>query len=149
MTDLYPDEEGHISDGLRIGWCRSSAAIALHSGVFVDATAVSGEIMVTAGAVDGDSIGIALKEATAADQYIPVCFWGVVKFVAGEAFNEGDQIISDESATYGIIIETLTGGQMTCYRGLNYTGLVCRLGVALQAGAASGDEFLLLVGRVL
>jgi hypothetical protein len=46
-------------------------------------------------------------------------------------------------------IPTYTSGELIAWRGLNYTGTACRIGMALQAGAASGDEFLALVGRLM
>ena len=151
MTDLYPSEEGYISDGSIIGYCTADAAIALHSGVQIGATSTSGAILVVAGSADGDSVGIALKEATAAGDRIPVCFYGVVKFVGGAVIAEGDQVISDASATYALPIQTYTHDEFAWYRGVcaGVTGTGWRLGMALQAAAASGDEFLLLVGRVI
>lgn len=148
MTDLYPDEEGYISDGVVIGFCKAAGSIALHSAVYIGNTAVSGVVSVVAGSADADSCGVALKAADTND-YIPVAFGGIVKFVAGAAIAEGDMVENDASATYAIPISTLTAGQLVLYRGLNYTGTRIRLGMALQAGASSGDEFLLLIGRVI
>lgn len=150
MTDLYPDEEGYIGDGAVIGFCRATAAIALHSAVQLHATGVSGVISVTAGAADGDGIGVALKEATAVGDRIPVCFYGVVKMVAGAVLAEGDMAKNDASATYVLPIDTLTHDEFELWRGVSggATSTAWRLGMCLQAAAASGDEFLLLVGRL-
>jgi len=148
MTDLYPDEEGYIADGSIVGFCKATAAIPLHSGVKFG-TSVSGVISVTAGAADGDSNGIALKEAAAGD-FIPVCFYGVVKILAGAVLAEGDMVKSDASATYVLPIDTLTHDEYVLWRGVSggVTATAWRLGMTLQAAAASGDEFLLLVGRI-
>ena len=149
MTDLYPDEEGYIADGSVIGFCKATAAIPLHSAIKLNASAVSGLISVTAGAADGDSLGIALKEASAGD-FIPVCWYGVVKMVGGAALNEGDMVRNDASATYVIPIDTLTHDEFELWRGVSggATSTAWRLGMCLQEAASSGDEFLLLVGRL-
>ena len=150
MTDLYPEEEGFISNGSVIGYCKADAAIALHSCVALGSTATSGAILVVAGSADGDSVGVALKAAGAAGDFIPVCFYGVVKMVGGAAINEGDVLKNDASATYVLQIDTLTHDQFTLWRGVvgASTGTAWRLGTALQGFAASGDEGLVLVGRV-
>ena len=148
MTDLYPSEEGYISDGNVIGYCKATATIALHSSVFIHGTAVSGEISVAPTAADGDGIAVALKAAATGDR-IPVCFFGVVKMMAAAAIDESDQVKSDSLGTYIIPIADRDSTAATLLRGLNYTGTVQRLGVALQAGASSGDELLVLIGRVL
>lgn len=150
MTDLYPDEEGYICDGNVIAFCKCAATTALHAGVKFGATAVSGAISVLQGAADGDCNGIALKAGATGD-YIPVCFYGIVKMIAGDTINEGDALKNDANATYILPIDTFTHDQFSLWRGVvgATTGTIWRLGMALQAGAASGDEFLMLVGRVL
>lgn len=149
MTDLYPSEEGYIADGSVIGFCKATAAIPIHSCVQIASTAVSGEISVTVGAADGDSLGIALKTAEAGDR-IPVCFFGIVKMVIAAAVAEGDMVKSDASATYVIPIDTLTHDEFVLWRGVSGgdTATAWRLGMALQGAASSGDEILLLVGRL-
>jgi hypothetical protein len=150
MTDLYPDEEGYISDGSVIAFCKAAGTIALHSGVTLGATAVSGAVSVVAGTADGDSVAVALKAASTND-YIPVCFYGVVKMVAGDTIDEGDVVKNDASATYVLPIDTLTHDQFTLWRGVvgATTGTAWRLGTAIQAGASSGDELLVLVGGII
>lgn len=148
MTDLYPSEEGYITDGNVIGFCKVQAAIELHESVFIHGTAVSGTISVAPAAGDGDGIAIALREGAAGD-YIPVCFHGVVKLIAGDTLTGGDQLINDALGTYVLPMPNTTATNATIFRGINYTGVRVRLGVALQNGAASGDELLVLVGRVI
>jgi len=149
MTDLYPSEEGYISDGYVIGYCKAQAPIALHASVYIHGTAVSGVISVAPGAADADSIGVALKAADAAGDYIPVCFHGVVKMVAGDTITGGDQLINDSLGTYVLPMPNTTSSNATIFRGLNYTGTRLRLGVALQNGDASADELLVLIGRTI
>ena len=147
MTDLYPSEEGYISDGYVIGYCKAQAAIELHDSVHIHGTAVSGIISVGTTTADGNAIGIALKEA-AANDVIPVCFFGVVKLVAGDTLTAGDCLINDSLGTYQLPMPNTTSSNATIFRGLNYTGSRVRMGTALQNGAASGDELLVLVGRI-
>ena len=148
MTDLYPSEEGYISDGNVIGYCKCQATIALHSSVFIHGTAVAGVVSVAPTAADGDGCAVALKGGAAGED-IPVCFFGVVKMMAAAAIDEGDQVKSDSLGTYILPIADRDATAATLLRGMNYTGTVIRLGVALQAGASSGDELLVLVGRTL
>jgi hypothetical protein len=148
MTDLYPSEEGYISDGYVIGYCKCQAAIELHEVVYIHGTAVSGTISVAPAASDADGFAVALK-AGAANDYIPVCFHGVVKLVAGDTLTVGDQLINDSLGTYVLPMPDTTATNATIFRGLNNTGSRLRVGLALQNGAASGDELLVLVGRVI
>ena len=148
MTDLYPSEEGYISDGYVIGYCKAQMTLELHDSVFIHGTAVSGVISVASAAADGNAIAITLKEAVTGD-YIPVCFHGVVKLMAGDTLTGGDQLINDSLGTFVLPMPNTTSSNATVFRGLNYTGTRLRLGVALQNGAASGDELLVLVGRVI
>ena len=146
MTDLYPEEEGYISDGTVIGFCKAAGSIALHSGVFLGATAVSGAVSVVAGSADGDSIAVALKAADTNDT-IPVCFHGIVKMVIGDTMTAGDIVKNDASATY-VLPLVYTVDDILKLRGLNGTGTVIRLGLLMQDGAASGDEALVFIGRI-
>jgi len=154
MTDLYPDEEGHISDGLVIGFCKAVDSIELHEAVALGSTGVSGFVSVKAASADGDAVGIALKSASAGD-VIPVCFYGVVKVVAGATITTGQMCMNDALGTYILPIpniEDTTAAEgwtnLIEYVGLCGTGTRNRLGIALQPAAASGDEFLLLVGGI-
>ena len=148
MTDLYPSEEGYISDGFVVGFCKCQAAIELHEVVFIHGTAVSGVISVAPAAADGDGFAVALK-AGAANEFIPVCFHGIVKMVAGDTLTAGDQLINDSLGTYVLPMPNTTASNATIFRGLNNTGTRLRPGLALQNGAASGDELLVLVGRTI
>ncbi len=147
MTDLYPDEEGYIVDGSVIGFCKATTAITLHSGVKL--SSASGVISITAGSADGDAVGVALKAGDTND-FLPVCFYGVVKMAAGAVFNEGDMVKGAAAPATVLPIDTLTHDQLTLWRGvIGAGGSAWRLGMALQAAAATSDEFLLLVGRLI
>jgi len=149
MTDTYPIEEGFIDDGMVVGFARCIGTVNLHYTVFTTAPASSTDLWVQQGADDADSIGVALK-AGATNDRIPVCFYGVVKMKAAEtAINEGDILENDATSNLLLPITTIGASDMTCFRGLNYTGTRVRFGKALQAGAASVDELLVLVGRVV
>lgn len=147
MTDLYPDEEGYISDGAVIGFCKLVNSVALHAGVKMGTTSVSGVVSMVTGASDGDSYGVALK-AGVTDDLIPVCFHGIVKMVIGDTCTAGDVVMSDASATYVLPIKAMTEDEILKWRGLNGTGTYVRLGLLLQNGAASGDEALVFIGRL-
>jgi hypothetical protein len=98
-VDLYPDEEGHISDGLIIGYCRCQAAIVQNEAVFIHATSVSGVVSVAPTAGDADSCAVALKAGSAGDR-IPVCFYGVVKMYGGSTITAGDVVCNDASGIF-------------------------------------------------
>lgn len=146
MVDLYPDEEGYISNGTIIGYCKAADSIALHEGVSIGVTSVSGAVSVLAGAADGDCLAVALKAADTGD-FIPVCFHGLVKMVIGDTCTAGDIVKNDASATYVIpIVQTVD--TILKFRGLNGTGTIIRLGLLMQPGDASGDEALVFIGRL-
>jgi hypothetical protein len=148
MADTYPDEEGYLGKGLVVRMCKANGAIELHSGVFIAATAVNNYISVVAGAADGDSVGIALKAASDGG-YLPVAFYGMVKLLAGDTINEQDIIINDSNPTYMLPVPTYTAGQLAVWRSLNNTGTQCRLGMAVTGAAASGDEFVAIIGKLM
>lgn len=147
MTDLYPDEEGYISDGHVVAFCKVQAAVEIHEVVWIHGTAVSGALSIAPAAADGDGFAVALK-AGAAGEYVPVCFRGVVKLLAGDTITAMDILQNDALGTYVLPIATVTSDEMQVWRGLNWTGTRQRLGVALQAASTSGDEILVLVGKM-
>ena len=148
MTDLYPSEEGYISDGYVIGYCKCQAAVELHDTVYIHGTAVSGTISIAPTTVDSTGVAVTLKAGAAGD-YVPVCFFGVVKLMAGDTLTVGDCLINDSLGTYVLPLPNVTATNATKYRGLNNTGTLFRLGFALQNGAASGDELLAMIGRII
>ena len=148
MTDLYPSEEGYISDGYVLGYCKCQAAVEYHDTLYIHGTAVSGTISVAPTTVDSTGVAIALKAGEAGD-YIPVCFFGVVKLMAADTLTVGDCIISDALGTYVLPLPNVTATAATKFRGLNNSGTLFRLGFALQNATASGDEFLALIGRII
>src|SRR4030042_6959321 len=98
-VDLYPDEEGHIGDGLIIGYCKCQATVVQNAAVKIHATAVSGAVSVAPSAADADSYAVALKGGVVGD-YIPVCFYGVVKMYGGSTITAGDFLINDASGIF-------------------------------------------------
>ena len=148
MTDLYPDEEGYISDGAVIGFCKLVDSVELHAAVALGATSVSGVVSIVTGAADGDSYAVALK-AGVTDDFIPVCFHGIVKMVVGDTMTiGGDIVMNDANATYVLPIRAMTEDEIIKWRGICGTGTYIRLGMLMQNGAASGDEALVFIGRL-
>jgi hypothetical protein len=147
MTDLYPDEEGYISDGTIVGFCKAAAPITLHGAVKLAATAVSSYISVQPATV-GTGYGVALKAADTND-YIPVAFKGIVKQIVGAVtFAVGKPVIA--SGTTAGVVEAqpaLNGTTMLEYVNLGNGGTTSlyRLGYALQAGTTAGDEVLVML----
>lgn len=149
MTDNYPDEEGHIADGLIIGFCRASATITAGYAVSINSSVDSGYVYVTQGAADGDSVGVALKAASAQHDIVPVCFYGVVKMYGYGAITAGFPVMNDATANRVIGLKADTSTWATAlYRwaGLDGGGTLMRLGIALQPCATTNDELLVLVG---
>jgi hypothetical protein len=149
MTDLYSDEEGYISDGTIVGFCKAAGSISLHGAVALGAAGVSNYISVTAAGV-GTGIGIALKAADTND-YIPIALKGIVKQTVGAAtFSVGAPVIA--SGTTAGVIEKLLVGFTT---GMEYANVIpggttnlYRLGFALQPGTAAGDEVLISLAAI-
>lgn len=145
VTDYYPDEEGYISEGHIIGYAKAATAITAFNSVKLGTTA-AGNVVVSVGAADGDSIGIALKTAVT-DDLLPVALRGIMKVVAGEALANNDCLINDSSPGYMLNIADLaTGTAAPLFVGINGTGTIVRMGLALQTAANSGDEILMLLG---
>ena len=147
MTDLYPDEEGYISDGTIVGFCKAAAAITLHGAVKLGLTAVSSYISVIPATV-GAGYGIALRAADTND-YIPVAFKGIVKQIVGTGtFVAGAPVVAS-GTTAGVVEKQgpLNGTTMLEYVNLGFGGTtnLYRLGYALQAGTTAGDEVLVML----
>lgn len=149
MTDLYPDEEGYISDGTIVGFCKAAGSITLHGAVALGATAVTSYISVVAAGVE-TGVGIALKAADTND-YIPVAFKGIVKQTVGAATFSVGQAVAASGTTVGVV-ERLIAGFTTGTDYLNITpgGTTAkfRLGYALQAGTTAGDEVLISLAAI-
>lgn len=149
MTDLYPDEEGYISDGTIVGFCKAAGSITLHGAVALGSTGVSSYISVVAAGV-ATGVGIALKAADTND-YIPVAFKGIVKQTVGAGtFSVGAPVVA--SGTTAGVVEKLLVGFTTA---MEYTNVIpggttnlYRLGFALQAGTTAGDEALISLAAI-
>jgi len=150
MTDLYPDEEGYIGDGLVIGFAKAAGSITLHGAVAIPATGVSSYVSVTA-ATYRTGIGIALRAADTND-YIPVVLYGIVKQWTGAApFAAGKLVTSATTAGYVDVMPAANATTMLEWNGLGNGGTTAlnRLGLALQPGTTAGDEALIAIGRFL
>lgn len=149
MTDLYPDEEGYISDGTIVGFCKAAGSITLHGAVALGSTGVSSYISVVAAGV-ANGVGIALKAADTND-YIPVAFKGIVKQTVGTAtFSVGFPVKA--SGTTAGVVEKLTMGDTAVHDYLNIipggTTVQYRLGYAIQPGTTAGDEVLVMLNAL-
>lgn len=151
-VDIYPDEEGHISDGLVIGFCKAQATIVQNQSVYLHATAVSGCVSVAPCAADADSCAVALKAASAGD-FIPVCFYGVVKMYGGDTVTAGDVVVNDSSGIFVLPMPDqnldLTPTQIAYQAAFQAAGTIYRLGLALQNSSTTGAELLILIGRMV
>jgi hypothetical protein len=136
VTDYWPDKEGYIFEGCMVLPCYAASAIAEMACVYLSATA-AGRITVENSAAAGDSHGVALRAATNAADIIPVAFNGVVKMIAGCTIALGDSVIGSGTDS-AIIYDCAT------FDGVAHTSV--HLGIALQAGATTGDEILVLLG---
>jgi len=140
-TDYWPQEEGYIVEGSPVMMCRATAAIGEMSCVKLGTTAV-GVVQVTASAAAGDSIGVALRAATAANQMIPVAFGGIVKMIVGGTLGLQAPCISQGVDTAEVLD---TGTSVDIILGDNGTQRI--LGTTLHAGVTLADEILVLLGR--
>lgn len=139
--DYWPQEEGYIVEGSPVMMCRSTAAIGEMSCVKLGTTAI-GVIQVTASAAAGDSIGVALRAATAGEQMIPVAFAGIVKMIVGGTLALQAPCISQGVDTAEVVD---TGDSTAIMLGDNGTQRI--LGLTLHAGVTLADEILVLLGR--
>jgi len=137
VTDWYPDEEGSIVDGLICGFCYADGAVALGNCV-TWGTSASGRVAVKASVAVGDGIGIALKAASGAGEYIPVAFSGIVKLMVDETLGIGELVISQSSiALVGV------GDSDTLYIN-SATQMI--IGCIMQESTDESDEVLTLLG---
>ena len=140
MTDLWPDAEvGEIiSDGVVLSF-EAAAAITKGNPVYLTA-----DMQVSPATAAQNCIGIALK-AVASGEQCPVCVRGVVKVTAGGTISRGQAVYGADSARRVLALadqDVNEGGTAT------YTIYYSRrLGFALQAFVAAGDEGLVMVEK--
>ncbi len=152
-VDYYPDEEGYISDGTIVGFCKCQSAIALHQQVGIGTTAVTNYIGVAAAAFN-TGVGLALKAGDTND-FIPVAFKGIVKMLANTAvaIPAGRAVVSGTTAGYVSGIVTFDGADteapviLLSYQniGAGLTTVNWRFGYALQPASTDGDEILVML----
>lgn len=150
-VDNYPDEEGHIDDGLVIGFCKAAGTIVQNQAVKLGITTVSNYVQALACAADADSFAVALAAAVT-DAYLPVCFYGVVKMYGGSTITAGDVVMNDASGLFVAPVRdenlALTPTQLAYYAMFKPAGTIRFLGLALQNAnaATTGGELLVLIG---
>jgi hypothetical protein len=148
LTDLYPDEQGYIGDGLVIGYAKAAGSITLHGAVSIPATGVSSYVSVQAATLQ-TGVGIALRAADTND-YIPVVLYGIVKQTVGSVtFAAGKIVTSGTTAGTVNQMPAVNGTTMLEWNGLGNGGTTAlnRLGLALQPGTTAGDLALIAVGK--
>ena len=149
-TDNYPDEEGYISDGTVVGFCKAAAAIELNQQVALGITNVSNYISVIPAAYT-KGFGVALRAADTND-YIPVAWKGIVKMLANTAvaIPAGRPVVSGTTSGYVSGIPTFALGTdviIMAYQNImpGLTTVNWRFGYAMQAGVTDGDEILVML----
>jgi hypothetical protein len=151
MTDMWDTQEGYICQGTDIGFCTLGTAVVAGDCVTFG-TSAANKIVVNQWSDFADAVGVAKKGGVTGDT-IPVVFYGVVKMVAHQTVTVGqcvsNSVTAGTTVTYGNVIPIAinTGGTsdvLFCL--VNATGTQHILGMALQDGAAPGDEILVLIG---
>jgi len=151
MTDMWDSEEGYICQGQTIGFVELGTA-AVAGECMAWGTSAANKIVMKKTADTLDAVGISLKGGVTGDQ-VPVVMYGVVKLVAHQTVTVGQivgaSVTAGTTITYGNVVPVpnlATGTAAPLFVGDNGTGAAFRLGMALQDGAAPGDEILVLVG---
>ncbi len=144
-TDYWPEKDGYISDGLVVGYCKAAGSITLHTAVKISASAASCLTVDEAGYQEG--VGVALLSADTND-FIPVCFYGVVKMKAdtAAAISVMQTVVSGTTAADITRMPVVADTADNNYAANNGTGTLHKLGMALQAGTTDADELLVLIG---
>ncbi|RJS67918.1 hypothetical protein CW680_01080 [Candidatus Bathyarchaeota archaeon] len=120
--------------------CKAGAAIT--KGDFVKLSDAQDFTVVAAGAND-DVLGVAMKEAQAAGEYIPVCVFGIVKMECGGTVTAGNAVASNsEGLPVDVADQPVDEGGTATYT-IYYNHVA---GIALQSGG-DGDYVLIFVGR--
>lgn len=144
MTDYFPKKDGYVADGDVIGFCYADGAIV--AGTYVAlGTSRADYIAVISTSTASAAVGMALRDASAAGDIIPVCFMGVVKTIAGAAIATG--VLVGNSATSNKIVTLAYNSTQIRINGKggNYTARI--LGTALQGAFNDTDECLLYIGK--
>ena len=140
-ADYWPQEEGYIVEGSPVMMCVSGGAITEMACVKLSAT-TAGQVTVSTNAAWGDSIGVALRDVSAAGKMVPVAFHGVIKMLADATLALGQQVCN-QAAGGNKIIDTPTSANLL----LGDDGSAYVLGTTLQEAADDEDEILVLLGR--
>jgi hypothetical protein len=144
MTDYFANKDGYVADGHVIGFCNCTAAVVEGSWV-AWGTTLADYVGVTASAAASDAVGYALKGGAAGDK-IPVCFNGVVKTLAGAAFNAGVIVGNQTGANSKKVVTLAYASNLIRLNGVAYTARI--IGKALQESSNALDEVLVMVGKL-
>jgi hypothetical protein len=143
MADLFPDiEVGDVYTPMaeaQILSFEAGASITKGDPVYLNA-----DLTVSPATSAQNCIGIALKSVGSGEK-VPVLVKGVVKVVAGGAIARGEAVYGADANKRVLALSDLTideGG--TAVKTVYYSR---RLGFALQAFSAAGDEGLILVEK--
>lgn len=120
--------------------CKSGGAIT--KGDFVKMSDAQ-DFTVAAADADADVLGVAMKSAAGAGEYIPVCVFGIVKMEAGGTVTAGNAVASNsEGLPVDVADQSVDEGGTGKYT-IYYNHVA---GIALQSGV-DGDYVLIFVGR--
>lgn len=147
MTDHWPQLPTGVplTGGYEIGFCYCTAGVTEGYAVKVG-THATGKVPVTVSAGVGDGIGIVLKTETAGN-YAPVLFYGAIKLDTSSNVTIGDIVMGASGGATVMKPTFITTSPATlllkAFGSNSYL-----LGMAMQT-ATSGDEIVVLVGKVL
>ena len=145
MTDYWSKESGYIFEGSIVVPAYSDAAITEGYPVKFSNTA-DGYYRVATCAAVGDSIGIALRAATAAGDFIPVALSGIVKVLAGNTIALQDMVMA--GLTVGCIVSIIGVESTTTAGGRQVGGTRFIMGWALQAAGTTGDYITIMLNPI-
>lgn len=144
MTDYFPSKDGYVADGDVVGFCYADGAIV--AGTYVAfGTSRANYVAVATTSTASAAIGMALRDASAAGDIIPVCFMGVVKTIAGAAIATG-ALVGNSATSNKVVTLAYTSDKIRINGiGGNYTARI--LGTCLQGAHNNTDECLVYIGK--
>jgi len=143
-TDYFPNKDGYVADGDVVGFCYADGAIV--AGTFVAfGTSRANYVAVISTSTASAAIGMALRDASAAGDIIPVCFMGVVKTIAGAAIATG-ALVGNSATSNKVVTLAYTSEKIRINgKGGDYTARI--LGTCLQGAFNDTDECLVNIGQ--
>jgi len=146
-TDWWPEQESRICDGLTLT-CNAEGTIT-EGDVVKHGTSTASQIRVTPGTGLGDGWGVALKTTTTAGEPVPVIVFGLQKMTSTNGAVVTTQGYFVMNSNKGAVcstagVSTYSGTQL---QAMKTTAGSYLLGMAMQTTTATGDEFIVFVGK--